>query len=270
MIIQQPITLQVLLAAWRRSRGRLLAIGSALLIVGGLIPFFYVQHADHGWAAALIAAPLRLFSAGSGSLLTLRGTAGVGLQDPLVLGLLGFLAVGATITAGVRERQRWAARAVGRRVGRGRYLVLQARLMTLVATMVALILLGMLAGAAGTGVVHRLGIPELPVVFLYGFMLWASFSAFSLAAAVSFERTGWAIGLSAGYLLLNYLVAIIGSLWSGAAWAERLSLFHSFRPTEILGGNASPADLGVLVIAALVPIGYAMLVVLPQRAACRR
>lgn len=262
MVIHEPIARRPLLAEWHRWRGWLV-IGAALLVVGGLVPFFYVQLAGHGWAAAEIAAPLRVFSAGSGSLLTLRGTAGIGLLDPLVLGLLGFIAVGGAITVAVADRRR-STQAIGGHIGRRRYLVLQARVMAVVATMVALMLLGLLAGAAGAGVLHRLNIAELPLVFLYGFMLWTAFAGFSLAAAVTFERTGWAIGLSAAYLLLNYLVAILSSLWSGAAWAEPFPLFHSFRPSEILGGHASPDDLAVLVLAALVPIGYAM-VVLPKR-----
>ena len=53
----------------------------------------------------------------------------------------------------------------------------------------------------------------MPLVVGQGLMLWAAFAAFSLAASVTFDRHGPAIGLSMAYLLVNYFLEILGSFW---------------------------------------------------------
>jgi len=54
----------------------------------------------------------------------------------------------------------------------------------------------MVGGATVIGLVDELDLGLLPLVILNGFGLWAAFTTFSLAASVSFDRPGPAIGLS--------------------------------------------------------------------------
>lgn len=81
---------------------------------------------------------------------------------------------------------------------------------------------------------------------------------------MTFDRSGPALGVSLAYLLVNYFLEILGSLWTDAAWTQEYSLFHHFQPVEILSGGLDLADLLLLAIATLLPIVYA-LVVFPRR-----
>jgi hypothetical protein len=72
------------------------------------------------------------------------------------------------------------------------------------------------------------------------------------------------MGLSLAYLLVNYFLEILGSLWSAAAWTQEYSLFHHFQPGDILAGSLDPMDLVILGIAVALPIVYA-LIVFPRR-----
>ena len=86
----------------------------------------------------------------------------------------------------------------------------------------------------------------------------------SLAASVSFDRSGPALGLSLAYLLLNYFLEILGSLWVDVDWTQEYSLIHHFNPGEVLQGNADPSDFAILAVATLVPIIWAV-IVYPRR-----
>jgi hypothetical protein len=126
------------------------------------------------------------------------------------------------------------------------------------------LLAGFTAGAAVQGVIDDLAVERMPLVFLNGFLMWGAFTTFGLAASVTFDRTGPAIGLTLAYLILNYFFEILGSLWTDAAWTQDYSLFHHFNPTEILEGRFEPIDLVITGVAFVVPIVWAI-VVFPRR-----
>ena len=94
--------------------------------------------------------------------------------------------------------------------------------------------------------------------WLNGLLLWGAFTSFSLAVSASFDRPGPAIGLSLAFLLVNYFLEILGSLWTDAKWTQEYSLFHHFQPGEILAGNADPLDFVLLGVVLLVPLAYAL------------
>ena len=48
---------------------------------------------------------------------------------------------------------------------------------------------------------------HVPMVWLNGFLLWGSFATFGLAASVSFDRAGPAMGLTLAYLLGTRLLS---------------------------------------------------------------
>jgi hypothetical protein len=98
----------------------------------------------------------------------------------------------------------------------------------------------------------------MPLVFLNGFMLWAAFAAFGLAASVSFDRHGPALGLTIAYLLVNYFLEILGSLLQDVAWSQQYSLFHHFNPGKILTGKAEWSDFAILAVAIVIPVAYAL------------
>ncbi len=67
------------------------------------------------------------------------------------------------------------------------------------------------------------------------------------------------------YLLVNYFLEILGSLWTDVAWSQEYSLFHHFNPTEILTGEADPIDFVILGDAVAGPGRLTRWIVFPRR-----
>jgi hypothetical protein len=114
------------------------------------------------------------------------------------------------------------------------------------------------------GVMDELEMSQLPLVFANGLLLWAAFGAFGLAASVSFDRHAPAIGWSLAYLVVNYFLEVLGSLWTDVAWSQQYSLFHHFNAGKILQGEPDPIDFVILAAATLVPLLYGW-IVYPRR-----
>ena len=251
--------------AWQRTR--LIIVSLALFGWGVLIPVFYTAFSDVIRDLANSGAfPEELLSFGSGSLFSLPGAVTLGTQHPIAIAMIAVFAVGATSMAIAGERQRGTlevllARPVSRTAV---YVSITLALLVVVAVVVAALIAGFVAGASLQDVLDDLPLEHLPMVWLNGFLLWGAFATFGLAASVTFDRPGPAIGLTLAYLLVHYFFEILGSLWQEAEWTQEYSLFHHFNPTEILAGAAEPIDLLILGLAFLIPIAYA-LIVFPRR-----
>lgn len=234
---------------------------------GALIPVIYSAFSDV--IRDLVdsgAFPRELLSFGSGSLFTLPGSVTLGFQHPLAIAMVAIFAVGSGATAVAGERARGTlevllARPVSRRT---LYVSILIALLICVLLVLGAIFGGMVAGAAILGLLDELDLAQAPLLLLNGFGLWAAFTTFALAASITFDRPSTAIGLSLAYLVLNYFLEILGSLWTDAAWTQDYSLFHHFDPGAILGGGVVPLDLVIVFGAAVVPVIYA-LVVFPRR-----
>jgi ABC-2 type transport system permease protein len=246
---------------------RLIAIVLASLGWGMLIPVIYVNFADAFKELANSGAfPKELMSFGSGSLFTLPGALTLGLQHPIAIAFVAIFAVGSTVNTVAGEREGGTLEVLlSRPISRLRlYATVAAASATLLAIVMLALLGGQLIGVAIQGVSDELDLAQMPLVFLNGVMLWAAFAAFGLAASVTFDRHAPALGLTMAYLLVNYFLEILGSLWRDVAWSQEYSLFHRFNPGEILTGKADPLDFAVLAIAIAIPVAYA-LVVFPRR-----
>jgi ABC-2 type transport system permease protein len=251
--------------AWNRTR--LLILSLAAFVWGMLVPVFYTSFSDT--VRQIVNSglfPRDLLSVGSGDLFTLAGALTLGLQHPLAIAFVAVFAIGSPVAAIAGERERGTLEVLlSRPISRNRhYAVVALAVLVLVATVVAALVLGELAGTWAVGVAEELKMERLPLVFANGVLLWAAFGSFSLAASVSHDRAGPALGLSLGYLLLNYFFEILGSLWDAATWTQEYSLFHHFQPGELLGGEADPLDFAILAAAVVIPIAWA-LVVYPRR-----
>lgn len=253
---------RLFLQTLRWQRVRLAVVVAAAIGWGLLIPFFYAQFSD---VVRQLAAqnPLmrQLSSFGSGDLFTIGGTITLGFQHPLAIAFVAIFAVAAAALAIAGERQRGTlevllARPLPRN---GVLLAIGAALLVCIAVVLIALLGGMAAGTALQGLASELAMERLPLVFLNALLLWAAFGAFGLAASVSFDRTGPAIGLSLAYLLIHYFLEVLGSLWTDAAWLQDYSLFHHFQAGEILAGEPAPIDLVILAAAVAVPLAYALI-----------
>ena len=250
---------------WQRTRWIIVTL--AIFGWGTLIPVMYAAFSDMFRNLVNSGAfPEELMSFGSGSLFSLPGAVTLGTQHPLAIAMLAIFAVGATSTAIAGERQRGTLEVLlSRPVSRTTvYLTVLIGLLAVVAAVLLAMLLGFVTGAAIQNVLDELPLEHLPMVFLNGFLLWGAFATFGLAASVSFDRPGPAIGLTLAYLIVNYFFEILGSLWRDVEWTQEYSLFHHFQPAEILAGELDPIDLVILGVAFVIPIVYA-LIVFPRR-----
>lgn len=247
----------------RWQRIRLLVVVVAAIGWGVLIPIIYDAFSDafsEMVDSGLI--PRELMSFGSGSLFDLPGAITLGVQHPLAIAMVAVFGIGAAATAVAGEREAGTLEVLlARPVSRlSLYASLLLAFLVAVLVVIAAILAGMVIGAAVVGVGDEIDLARMPLVALNGFGLWAAFTTFALAASVSFNRSGPAIGIALAYLLLNYFLEILGSLWAEAAWTQEYSLFHRWDPGAILVGDLDPIDLVIVFVAAVVPIVYAIIV----------
>jgi ABC-2 type transport system permease protein len=203
---------------------------------------------------------------GSGNFFSVPGALTLGFQHPFLIAIIGVIAAGSSATAIAGERQRGTlevllARPLSRR---GVYLSILIALVALVALLVLALLIGMVVGLTIHELAGEIDLGGMPLVLANGALLWGAFATFGLAASVSFDRVAPALGLSIGFLVVNYFVEILGSLWTDVAWSQEYSLFHHFQPQELLTGATDPLDFVIVGLAFLVPIAYA-LVVFPRR-----
>ncbi len=258
---------RLLLQTLRWERVRLVVVVLAAIGWGILIPVIYSAFSDVFRDMATSGMiPEELMNFGSGSLFTLPGAVTLGVQHPLGISMVAIFAVGASATAVAGERARGTLEVLlARPVSRTTIdlTILVALLVTVVVVLLA-ILAGMIVGTAAVDLIDELDLSQMPMVVLNGFGLWAAFTTFALAASVTFDRPGPAIGLSLAYLLINYFLEILGSLWTDVAWTQEYSLLHHFNPGEILSGQTDPIDLVIVFTAAIIPVVYALLV-FPKR-----
>ena len=251
----------------RWQRVRLVVVVLAGIGWGTLIPVIYGAFSDAMRDLANSGAiPSELLNFGSGSLFTLPGAITLGLQHPLAIAMVAIFAIGASSTAVAGERARGTLEVLlARPISRTTlYVSILVALLLAVLIVLVAILGGMVGGSIAQGISDELDLAQMPLVVLNGFLLWAAFTTFGMAASVSFDRPGPAIGLSVAYLLVNYFLEILGSLWTDVAWSQEYSLFHHFDPGAILTGDLRATDLLIVGVAAVVPIVYAV-IVFPRR-----
>jgi ABC-2 type transport system permease protein len=251
----------------RWQRVRLIAVIVAGIAWGAFIPVIYNAFSDVFRDLANSGViPEDLMNFGSGSLFTLPGSITLGLQHPLAIAMLGIFAVGSSSMAIAGERARGTLEVLlARPISRTTlYVSILVALLLAVLVVLAAILGGMVGSAAVVGIVDELDLGQMPLVLVNGFGLWAAFTTFGLAMSVTFDRPGPAIGLTLAYLLVNYFLEILGSLWTDAAWTQEYSLLHHFDPGAILSGELDPIDLVIVYAAAVIPIVYALLI-FPKR-----
>ncbi|HUG94737.1 MAG TPA: ABC transporter permease subunit, partial [Pleomorphomonadaceae bacterium] len=210
--------------------------------------------------------PENLLNFGSGSLFTLGGAMTIGIQHPLAIGFLGIFAIGAAAGAVAGEREAGTLEVLlARPLSRRRlYVSVGVAILVAIGVTLALLLAGQVLSINLLGVADEIDQSQVPLIWVNGMLLWGAFAVFSLAASVSFDRRGPAIGLSLAYLGINYFLEILGSFLPDLAWTQEYSLFHHWNPGEIVTGNLDPFDLALLGVAIVLPVLWA-LIVFPRR-----
>jgi ABC-2 type transport system permease protein len=254
------ILLRRVIAAWRL---RLVIVCAALALWGFLLPGVYATFgADFKELveSGLFGDVFETFTAlAGGTVFTLTGSLALGLVHPIAFALVAVFAVGYPAAAVAGERQSGTlevllARPIGRRTVWLTHLVATVGF---VAACVAAIEAGMVAGAVVFGVAAELRVDGLALVWANAVALFLAIGSVGLAASVSTDRLGPALGVTLGITIAGYAVEILGTLWPDAAWLRPASLFFYFQPTEVLSGRADPVDLAVLGVVAAGAAGWA-------------
>jgi ABC-type transport system involved in multi-copper enzyme maturation permease subunit len=242
---------------WRRQRLKVVVVSAFVLLWGLLGPVIY--HTVANQLTTVRSLPKAFTNFGSGNLFTLGGTLTIMFEHPFLIALLATIVVGMTAPAIAGARASGILEVLlARPLPRNRLLLTHAAAVSsMLALAVAALIVGVLLGAAVVGVSDQVPASALPMVWLNGFLLFAAFAAFGLAATASFDRSGPAIAVTLGFLLVNYFVEVLGSLWEPAQPYQKLSLFHHFVTGDIIAGNTSLTDLLLLCGCIAVAAAYA-------------
>lgn len=255
---------------WEAQRARLLGVMLALAVWGFLLPVVYATFGKEIGALIKSGAFANVFDVlarfTGGDVFSIRGTVALGLVHPIALAFVAIQVVGFAAAAVAGERQRGTlevllARPLERRV---LYVTLLAATLLFAALTEAAVLGGIAAGALLYGVAGDLRAIDVALCWLNAVALFGALGAISLAASVSFDRVGPALGISLGVTLIGYAVEFLGTLWPDAAWLRTYSPFRYFQPTHILAGTFDPLDLLVLGAVFVVAVAWAVWV-FPRR-----
>lgn len=236
-----------------------LAVGLAVVVIWSLLfPVIYKAFQDS------IAGKPTL--PGTGRFSTLAGTISVGFIHPISIALFGILSAGLTVGAISGERQRGTlelllSRPLSRR--------------TILATMLiegwvgsALVSLayigGTVLGAQIAGVTDQLSFEQLPILWAYGALFWGMFATIGIATSGSFDRTAPAMAITVSFIMLNYIIEVIGSFWDVVEPYQYLSLFNHFSPVDLLDGKVDSSAALIFSVVAVIAAGWAFYI-FPRR-----
>ena len=252
---------------WRSQRLKLAVVSLGLLIWGLILPVVYGAFGiDFRGLFDSGIIPEQFASFGGGDIFSLSGAMALGFIHPITIILVCVFAVGFATASIAGERQRGTlevvlARPVSRRTV---YLTLAIAIVAFVAISVASFILGGVIGAVIGGVADELAADRLPLLWLNGVLLYASFAAIGLAASVSTDRLTPALGVTVAILVVMYFFDVLGSLWPDAEFLQPYSLFHYLQAKAILTGDADPFNLGLLAVVIVAGVAYA-LAIFPRR-----
>lgn len=227
----------------------------------GLFQFVLAQLApapnEVSWISgmlALVPPQLKALAGGEAAMVSTDGFLALGYAHPFFLLLMSAWAV------------RLSTAPLAGEIGRGTMDLIASRAVNrsdhLVASVCALALgLATLAGAALAGSATGLSVRPLGVsgwslahVALAAWMLFMCWGAVGLAVSALHRESGPAIGWTAGFIAVSFVVEYLARLWRPIAWLRPVSLFTYYQPPEIVRLGlwaAHPVVLGAVLCAAI-------------------
>ena len=253
-------------------RTKLVIVAAALGIWGVLMPLVYAELIDTPLGAQFKQMvdsgvfPKQFAQFGGGNIFTLPGSIALGLIHPIAVSMMCVFALGFAAAAVAGERQRGTlevvlARPISRRAAYGTLLV---SLLVCLGLAILAILVGTVVASAVLGKIGELNVANLPLLGLNAVLLYSALGSVALAASVSFDRLGPALGVGLGFTIVSYFFEILGSLWPAAEPWQPLSVFHYLDTQSILDGRGDPFDLAVLAAVTLAGVAWS-LAVFPRR-----
>ncbi len=246
---------------WRAQRARVLLVAAALALWGFLMPVIYAtfgRQLEVLLESGIIPdAFLRLLGADPFSL---AGAVALGAVHPIAIALQCAFPVGFGAAAIAGERQRGTLEVLLARPVSRRSLVATLAVAILgfaVVTTLALVA-GTVSGATLYGVAGGLDAGDLAFLALNTVLLLAALGSLGLVASTTFDRLAPAVGVAFAFVLVAYVLEILGTLWPDAEPLQPLSLFHYLQPLDILAGDGSVGDLAILAAVAVAALAHVL------------
>ncbi len=251
------------------NRVRLIACLIGLAVWGAVLPLVYASFGKTiGAFIRNSNNPLleQFASFGGGDMFSLSGAMALGFIHPIAIAIMGVMFVGFPILSIVGERQRGTIEVLlSRPISRHQlYLVLFFVGALSLGLLLAVQLTASVVSAQVSGVADELDVSHVPLVWFMGWLMAMAFLAIGFAASVSFDRVMPALGVTLVFVLVSYLLEVVGSIWPSAAWISDYSLFHYVRTKQLLSGQLQPLDVGVLGGVLAIAVIYAW-IVFPRR-----
>lgn len=201
--------------------------------------------------------PRQMAEFGGGDIFSLSGAIALGFVHPISVALVSVFAVGFATSAVAGERQRGTLEVLlARPLSRTQlYVTLLAACLSFIAVVVAAQVAGSLAGSLVFGVAGEVSPANLVLLWFNGVLLYGAFASIGLAASVSFDRLGPALGLTVAVVVISYFMQVLGTLWPDAKGLQPYSLFHYLHAKDLLANALHPMDL--VVLAAVLALGVA-------------
>ena len=109
-----------------------------------------------------------------------------------------------------------------------------------------------------SGVLNEVAAPNLVALWLNGVLLYAAFASIGLAASVSFDRLGPALGVTLGIVVVSYFLQILGIALAGRKRLQPYSLFHYLHAKDVLAGAVRTLDFAVLGAVFVLGVSWAL------------
>jgi ABC-2 type transport system permease protein len=230
---------------------KLLVIGAGLVLMGVIMPVMFKAFGREVGAFVESVPLLRQFSNfGGGDLFSLTGSVALGFTHPFTLLLVGIMAVAFPALAIAGERDRGTlevtlSRPISRR---GHLATLYLAGIVFVGTLLATLVVTIAITTYVIGLGHELALGNLLQLWLAGTLLFVAFMSLAFAVSVLSDRAGPAIGIPAVFILLNYLVWAIGSIWPDVKWLGDYSMFNLLKAQKTLAAGLAATDVLILLI----------------------
>jgi len=184
------------------------------------------------------------------------GLLAIGYQHPFLLFLLMLFAIGVPTGMLAGEVQRGTMELILSRPVKKLHVYICAGLLTITG-MFGLVMMMFLGTTAGTRIYEFIDPVPLDLFFrlaINGGLLASAVGAVALLAASFFRSRAIAVGVTAGFLLVNYFVSVLSQLWPRMYFLFRFTMFNYVSAPKLWRGWPLD-DMGVLaavmVIAAL-------------------
>lgn len=94
------------------------------------------------------------------------------------------------------------------------------------------------------GLLHDVDVPldAMGLLFLVGWLLTMAIGGFAYMLSALSSGSGRAIGISLGVLVAMWLADVLGNISDKAEWLVNLSLFHYWRPHEVIDDVSVAAE----------------------------